>query len=193
MRKIEPKDLLSLESYARERQDYRKRMIMHKARRTVRLGENISLLFEDRLTMLYQIQEVLRAEKVFEAEGIQEELAAYNPLIPDGSNWKTTMLIEFTDSELRKIRLGEMRGIDRMVWVEVGGHKKIFAISDEDLERENEEKTSAVHFLRFELDPESLVRAKAAMPVRVGCEHPQYVAVTTPPEAVREAIVSDLD
>ncbi len=192
MRKLEPADLLPLERYARERKTYRKRIIKHKARRTVRLGENISLLFEDRLTMLYQVQEMLRAEKIFEAEGIQEELATYNPLIPDGCNWKATMLIEFPDRKLRQIRLREMRGIDRMVWVEIGGYKKVFAISDEDLEREDEEKTSAVHFLRFELNQELIDGANAALPVRFGCGHPQYSALTTLPEAVREAIVADL-
>src|SRR5256886_15151596 len=148
---ITRESLLSLEAYARERNAFRARVIEHKKRRTVRLGGHVTLLFEDELTIRYQVQEMLRIERIFEEQGIQHELDSYNPLVPDGSNWKATMLIEYPDADQRKRMLARLKGIERQVWVEIKGFERVFAIADEDLERENDEKTSAVHFLRFEL------------------------------------------
>src|SRR5213082_1232163 len=148
---IKRESLLSLEAYARERNAFRARVIEHKKHRTVPLGEHLTLQFEDELTIRYQVQEMLRIERIFEDEGIQHELDSYNPLVPDGSNWKATMLIEYPDAEERKRRLAELKGIERRGWVQIPGGERVYAIADEDLERENEEKTSSVHFLRFEL------------------------------------------
>ena len=145
--------LLTLEAYARERQEFRAKVIAHKKNRTVRLGSHITLIFEDELTIRYQIQEMLRIEKTFEERGIQEELDAYVPLIPDGTNLKATMMIEYEDPVLRKIELARLKGVESRVYVEVDGFAKVYAIADEDLPRENEEKTSSVHFLRFEFEP----------------------------------------
>src|SRR2546425_10142777 len=142
---------MSLETYARERASFRTKVLEHKKNRTVRLGEHVSLQFEDELTIRYQVQEMLRIERIFEDEGIQGELDAYNPLIPDGSNWKATMLIEYPDEAERRRMLGLLRGIEKRVWAQVAGSERVYAIADEDLERENDEKTSSVHFLRFEL------------------------------------------
>src|SRR3970040_1689939 len=142
---------MSLETYARERNAFRAKVLEHKKRRKVRLGEHVSLDFEDELTIRYQVQEMLRIERIFEEQGIQHELDAYNPLIPDGSNWKATMLIEYPDADERRSMLAQLKGIERRVWVQVEECERVFAIADEDLQRENEEKTSAVHFLRFEL------------------------------------------
>ena len=152
--------LLSLEAYARERKAFRARAIEHKQRRTVALGDHVTLLFEDELTVRYQIQEMLRIERIFEEEGIRGELDAYNPLVPDGTNWKATMLLEYPDVEERRRRLAELKGIERQVWVQVAGCERVMAIADEDLERENEEKTASVHFLRFELTPEMRQRVE---------------------------------
>src|SRR5919108_1353277 len=148
---ITRESLLSLEAYARERNAFRSRVIEHKKRRTVQLGQHVMLLFEDELTIRYQVQEMLRIERIFEEDGIQHELDAYNPLVPDGSNWKATMLIEYPDADERKRMLARLKGIERRVWIELAGQERVYAIADEDLERENEEKTSSVHFLRFEL------------------------------------------
>ena len=142
---------MSLERYSRERPEFRTRVMAHKRNRQVNVGPNTMWLFEDRLTVQYQVQEMLRTERIFEAEGIAEELAAYNPLIPDGRNWKVTFLIEYTDPEVRRVQLEKLRGVEDRCWVQVSGFERVFAIADEDLERENEVKTSAVHFLRFEL------------------------------------------
>src|SRR5438445_6474072 len=146
--------LLSHEAYARQRNEFRAKLIEHKKRRNVHLGEHVLLQFEDELTIRYQVQEMLRIERIFEEAGIQGELDAYNPLVPDGSNWKATMLIEYPEIEERKRMLARLKGIERRLWVEVQGCERVYAIADEDLERENEEKTSAVHFLRFELTRE---------------------------------------
>ena len=148
---ISRESLLSLEAYARERNAFRAKVIEHKKRRTVHLGEHVTVLFEDELTIRYQVQEMLRIERIFEDQGIQGELDAYNPLIPDGSNWKATMLLEYPDADERRRMLGVLKGIERRTWVQVEECERVFAISDEDLERETEDKTSAVHFLRFEL------------------------------------------
>jgi len=148
MQKLNESDLLSLERYSRERADFRARVMAHKKNRQVSVGPNTMWLFEDRLTVQYQVQEMLRTERIFEAEGIAEELAAYNPLIPDGRNWKVTLLIEFADAEVRRVQLERLRGIEDRCWVQVAGCDRLFAIADEDMDRENETKTSAVHFLR---------------------------------------------
>ena len=149
---ITRESLMSLETYARERTHFRARVLEHKRARTVHLGEHLTLVFEDELTLRYQIQEMLRIEKTFEDAGIQDELDAYNPLVPDGSNFKATMLLEYEDVDERKVALGQLRGVEDRVWVQVGGFERVHAIADEDLERSTDEKTSAVHFLRFELD-----------------------------------------
>jgi Protein of unknown function (DUF3501) len=189
---ITRESLLPLETYARERNAFRARVIEHKKRRTVQLGGNLTLLFEDELTIRYQVQEMLRIERIFEEDGIQHELDAYNPLVPDGSNWKATMLIEYPDAEERKRRLAELKGIERRVWIEVRGAERVYAIADEDLERENKEKTSSVHFLRFELSTpmrEALGRGAA---VTAGVDHPRYQASVELAPEVRAALCADL-
>jgi hypothetical protein len=184
--------LLSLEAYARERRQFRARAIEHKQRRTVALGEHVTLQFEDELTVRYQIQEMLRIERIFEEEGIQGELDAYNPLVPDGTNWKATMLLEYPEVEERRRRLAELKGIERRVWVQVQDCERVSAIADEDLERENEEKTASVHFLRFELTPEMRQRVKQGAGISVGVDHPAYRAdVAVGPQA-RAALAQDL-
>jgi hypothetical protein len=194
MKKLVETDLLSLERYSRERPEFRARVMAHKKNRQIAVGANTMWLFEDRLTVQYQVQEMLRTERIFEAEGIAEELAAYNPLIPDGRNWKVTLLIEFPDQEVRRVQLGRLRGVEDRCWVQVAGYERLFAIADEDLDRENEVKTSAVHFLRFELN-DSMVRAlKGGAALAAGVDHPNYHHELAPlPENVRAALVSDLD
>jgi len=167
-------DLFSLEQYARQRGDFRSRVIEHKKLRTIAIGPNATWVFEDRLTIQYQIQEMLRVERIFEPEGIQDELDSYNPLIPDGTNWKTTFMIEYPDAEERKAALARMRGIERKCYVQVAGFDRVFAIADEDLERETEEKTSSVHWLRFELTPAMRSAVKSGTQVTVGIDHPAY-------------------
>ena len=167
-------DLMSLEQYSTARKDFRTRVLEHKRNRLIPIGPNATWAFEDRLTIQYQIQEMLRVERIFESAGIQDELDAYNPLIPDGSNWKVTFLIEFPDPEERKRRLALMKGIEDRCWVQVQGLERSFAIADEDLERENEEKTSSVHFLRFELSAEMVDKIKSGAAVKVGIEHSNY-------------------
>ena len=185
--------LMSLESYAKIRPAYRSEMIAHKKNRAVALGEHVTLVFEDEKTMRYQIQEMLRAERTFEDAGIQDELDAYNPLIPDGSNWKSTMMIEYPDADERQIALGKLKGIEECVWVQVADQVRIYAIADEDMERENAEKTSAVHFLRFELDATSVAAAKAGNPIRMGIDLAAYpVDATALAENARAALVLDL-
>ena len=152
----------------------RAEVIAHKKLRTVQLGEHVTLQFEDELTIRYQIQEMLRIEKIFEEEGIQDEIDAYNPLVPDGSNWKATMLIEYPDDHERKRELARLIGVEDRVWVEVEGHARVYAIADEDLERENDEKTSSVHFLRFEFDPKTRAAIRAGAAVKLGCDHRNY-------------------
>ena len=192
MPRVERGSLLSLEAYARERNAFRARVIEHKKRRAVALGEHVTLLFEDELTMRYQIQEMLRIERIFEEHGIQQELDAYNPLVPDGSNLKATMMIEYPDVAERQRALARLKGIEERVWVKVEGCARVYAIADEDLERENEEKTSAVHFLRFELDAAMRKALRDGAQLRVGVDHPHYQAQVAPPPAVRDALAGDL-
>src|SRR5688572_4464669 len=189
---IRRESLLTLEAYARERAQMRAKVIEHKKRRTVHLGSNLTLQFEDELTIRYQVQEMLRIERIFEEEGIQHELDAYNPLVPDGGNWKATMLLEYPDEQERRRRLAELKGIERKVWVEVGGGPRVWAIADEDLERENEEKTSSVHFLRFELDRALRERLRAGADVVVGVDHPHYNARVELSAEQRSALAADL-
>ncbi len=185
--------LMTLEAYARARDEFRARVMSHKKNRKVHLGENVTLIFEDELTIRYQIQEMLRAEKIFDGEGIQEELKAYVPLVPDGSNWKATMMIEYPDPEERAARLGELIGIEDKVWVRVNGLDPIYAIADEDLERETEEKTSSVHFLRFELDAEMTGSLHRGAALSMGIDHPAYQAEVDPvPERVRDSLAGDI-
>jgi hypothetical protein len=186
-------DLMSLETYAEQRADFRARVIAHKKNRQVQLGENATLYFEDRLTMQYQIQEMLRIERIFDAEGIKEELDAYNPLIPDGSNWKATFMIEFTDENDRKAALAKMIGIEDKVWMQVAGYDKVYAIADEDLERDNAEKTSAVHFMRFELSPEMVAAVKAGADIGAGIDHEAYSeTIAVLPANIRDSLAADL-
>ena len=193
MKKLDESDLLSLERYSRERPDFRARVIAHKKNRQLNVGPNTMWLFEDRLTVQYQVQEMLRTERIFEAEGIAEELAAYNPLIPDGRNWKATLLIEYTDPEVRRVQLEKLRGIEDRCWVQVAGCQRLLAIADEDLERENETKTSAVHFLRFELDEAMIVALRGGATLAVGVDHPNYRhEIAAVPDQVRGSLLSDL-
>jgi len=193
MTEIARESLLSLEAYAKERKAFRERVMAHKRRRSIRLGEHVTLLFEDELTIRYQVQEMLRIERIFEEEGIQDELDAYNPLIPDGSNWKATMLIEYPDIDERQRMLAKLKGIEDKVWIQVEGCARVYAIADEDLERENEEKTSSVHFLRFELTEEMRKAVKYGVGLAMGIDHPQYQARLDPvPAEPRAALAADL-
>lgn len=185
--------LLTLEAYAKQRNEFRARVIAHKKSRTVALGEHVTLIFEDEQTIRYQIQEMLRVERIFEEAGIQDELDAYNPLIPDGSNWKATMLIEYPDVEERQRQLALLRGIERRVWTQVADHDRVYAIADEDLDRTNDEKTSAVHFLRFELAPAMIKALKAGARLSMGVDHAAYsVSIDSVPETTRSALLGDL-
>src|SRR5580693_8793108 len=174
MNKLSVTDLLSLERYARERPAFRTKVLEHKRARQLTVGPNVTWLFEDRLTVQYQVQEMLRTERIFEAPAIADELGAYNPLIPDGSNWKVTLLIEFVQPAERARALARLKGIEDRCWVEVAGHPRVFAIADEDLERENEEKTSAVHFLRFELNPGMIASLRLGAALAAGVDHEHY-------------------
>jgi Protein of unknown function (DUF3501) len=176
MAAITAESLMSLEQYAKARKEFRERVLAHKKNRTVQLGEHVTLVFEDELTMRYQVQEMLRVERIFEEEGIRDELDAYNPLVPDGSNWKATMLIEYPDIEERRQALARLIGVEDRVWVKVAGQPRIYAIADEDLDRENEDKTSAVHFLRFELSGPMKQALKDGAALSVGVDHPNYMA-----------------
>ena len=188
-----PRDsLLTLEAYATRRPEMRAKAIAHKRARTVHLGEHLTLLFEDETTIRYQIQEMLRIEKTFEEEGIQDELDAYNPLVPDGHNFKATMLIEYEDVEERRQALARLRGIEDRVYVQVEGFERVHAIADEDLDRENDEKTSAVHFLRFELAPVARGAIRAGASVRLGCDHTNYPAHTTIAPETLASLAGDL-
>jgi len=191
--KITRDSLLTLEAYARQREAFRKRVIEHKKPRTVHVGDHVTLLFEDELTIRYQIQEMLRIEKTFEETGIQDELAVYNPLVPDGSNWKATMLVEYEDVEERKRALARLRGIEHKVWVRVEAAQPVYAIADEDLERANADKTASVHFLRFELTAAMISGLKGGAALAIGIDHPQYsIAVDPVAQATRDALVKDL-
>ena len=183
---------MSLETYARERASFRAKVLAHKQNRTVRLGEHVTLQFEDELTIRYQIQEMLRIERIFEDDGIQGELDAYNPLLPDGGNWKATMFIEYPDVDERRRMLERLKGIERKTWVQVEGTERIHAIADEDLERENEEKTAAVHFVRFELPAAQRERLKRGARLTIGVDHPEYRALVEPSPEQRAALIVDL-
>ena len=192
MNKLQAGDLMTLEAYAKARPEMRQRVIAHKKDRTVALGEHITLLFEDDVTVRYQVQEMLRVERIFEEDGIRDELDAYNPLIPDGSNWKATLLIEYPDVEERRVMLARLKGVEDRVWVQVEAHERISAIADEDLERENDEKTSSVHFLRFELTPLMKTALAGGARLAMGVDHADYsVGIEIPPES-RTALLRDL-
>lgn len=193
-KKLKPSDLMSLEEYSKQRKDFRNKVMAHKQNRKIRLGDNATLYFEDRLTMQYQVQEMLRIERIFEEEGIHEELDAYNPLIPEGSNLKATFMIEYPDVEERKQALARLVGIEDKVWIQVDGFDKVYAIANEDLERSTGEKTSSVHFLRFELTPEMIAALKQGAELAVGIDHPQYqVEVRPVPADIRDTLVKDFD
>lgn len=193
MAKLSRDDLMPLEQYASEREAFRQQVMAHKKQRVVQVGPNMTLHFEDALVMQYQIQEMLRVERIFEAEGIQEELDAYNPLIPDGSNWKATQMIEFADPAERAEKLAKLVGIDRKTWVQVGDMEKVYAISDEDLDRESEDKTSSVHFLRFELSEPMVAAVKSGSGISAGVDHEAYNEVVQLSKESVESLKSDLD
>jgi hypothetical protein len=193
MKKLIKSELYSLEEYSTMRDEFRKKIRIHKENRIVKIGDNVSLHFEDYQTMLYQVQEMLRAEKIFESAGIMEEIDTYNPLIPDGRNWKATMMIQFDEVEDRKDALAKMIGIERATWVQVEGFDKVFPIANEDLERETEEKTSSVHFLRFELTADMADAAKAGAGITAGVDHAVYQQTVKVADNIRESLVEDLD
>lgn len=185
--------LMSLEVYSKKRAEFRKQVIEHKKHRTVHLGNHVTLLFEDEMTLRYQVQEMLRIEKIFEEDGIQSELDAYNPLCPDGSNFKATMLIEYENIGDRKAALAKLIGIEDRLFVQVEGQPRVYAIADEDLERENGEKTSAVHFVRFELSADMKATLKGGAQMMIGCDHPNYpVHVEELPQETLAALLKDL-
>src|SRR5712671_178928 len=189
---IDRASLMPLETYARERPQFRAKVIAHKRHRTIHLGEHVTLIFEDELTIRYQVQEMLRIERIFEEEGIGEELAAYNPLVPDGRNLKATMMIEYPDPDERGKRLADLIGIEDKVWLRAAGREPVWAVADEDLDRENEHKTSAVHFLRFELDEATAQALKQGAGLMIGIDHPRYSATLELPSAVRDSLAGDL-
>jgi hypothetical protein len=192
MQKLTRADLFTLESYAENREAFRARVINHKKPRKVALGEHVTLLFEDRLTMQYQIQEMLRVERIFEPDAIEEELAAYNPLIPDGNNLKATLLIEYADPEERKQALADLIGVEKKIWIRIGDFDPVLPITDEDLERENQQKTSSVHFLRFEFTPDMVAAAKEGADIALGVDHSHYSAVVNAlPQVSHAALVKD--
>lgn len=185
-------DLFTLEKYARLRPEFRARVIAHKKNRQLPIGEHATLYFEDALTMQYQVQEMLRLERMFEPELIQEELDVYNPLVPDGHNWKATFMVEYGDVDERRRMLAKLIGIEKKVWLQVEGCDKVFPIANEDLDRETEDKTSAVHFLRFELTPQMIAAAKGGAAIRAGIDHDFYRESVTVPQAVRDSLAADL-
>ena len=192
MPRIDRASLMTLEAYARERPQFRAKVMAHKKNRRVQVGDDVTLIFEDELTNRYQVQEMLHAERIFEEQGIQEELDAYNPLVPDGRNLKATMMIEYPDPDERGKRLADLIGIEDKVWLQVAGHGRVWAIADEDLDRENDEKTSAVHFLRFELDEAMAQALKKGAGLTIGVDHPRYSATLELPSAVRDSLAEDL-
>lgn len=192
MSKLTHEDLYGLEEYARIRPEYRAKIMAHKKNRRVPIGNNAALYFEDALTMQYQVQEMLRIEKIFEVKGIQDELDVYNTLIPDGMNWKATFMLEYGDENERKVALTQLIGIERVLWVRVDGFDKVFAIANEDLERETEEKTSAVHFVRFELSAEMVAGAKQGSQIKSGIDHENYREETIISGGIRDSLVGDL-
>jgi hypothetical protein len=192
MSQLTPEDLYSLEEYARIRGDFRAEVMAHKQNRKVHVGSHATLYFEDRLTVKYQIQEMLRIERIFEPDGIADELAAYNALVPDGSNWKATFMVEYPDVDERREALAKLIGIEDEVWVQVAGKDRVYAVADEDLEREDETKTSAVHFLRFELTPEMVAGMKDGAGLSVGIEHSNYRVAVAAAAATRDSLAGDL-
>jgi hypothetical protein len=193
MRKLARQDLLSLEQYSSERARLRNEVIAHKQLRNVQVGPNMTWCFEDYTTIRYQVLEMLRAERIFESDGIQGELDAYNPLIPDGSNWKVTLLLEFPDPQERRIALENLIGVEDRCWIRVSEMERVFAVADEDMERENEEKTSAVHFLRFELSPSMVEAMKSGASLSIGVDHDNYRHLLSPlPTPVRDSLSRDL-
>jgi len=193
MQKLSRDDLFTLEKYAEVRPEFRARVMAHKKNRQLPIGPNATLYFEDALTMQYQIQEMLRIERIFEASGIQEELDAYNPLIPDGSNWKATFMMEYPDEEERREQLKKLLGIERHIWAQVADFARITPVADEDLEREDEEKTASVHFLRFELTAEMAEAVKNGAPVSMGIDHPAYTHAAEPIAGnIRDSLAADL-
>jgi hypothetical protein len=193
MKKLTPADLLSLEEYHRQRAKLRTEVLAHKRNRHVGIGPNVTLYFEDRLTMRYQVQEMLRAERIFETEAIAEELAAYNPLIPDGTNLKATMMLEYADVAERRDALARLGGVEHRVYVEVDGLGRVFAIADEDLPRTEDDKTAAVHFLRFELEPTMRAALKGGASLKLGVDHPQYRDEVVVSATVGSTLAADLD
>ncbi|MEM6707319.1 MAG: DUF3501 family protein [Pseudomonadota bacterium] len=189
--KLSRSDLMTLERYAEERQGFRAKVIAHKAKRRIALGPHVTLMFEDRLTIQYQIQEMLRVERIFDASGIEEELAAYNPLIPDGRNLKATMLIEYPDVDERRAALARMPGVEHKIWIQVGSGDKQFAIANEDLDRSNDDKTAAVHFLRFELSDADVEALRAGAEAVIGIDHPELPHQTELSPANRTALAAD--
>ena len=192
MAHLSHQDLYGLEEYSRIRPDFRAKVMAHKKNRRVAIGDHAALYFEDALTMQYQVQEMLRIERIFEHEGIQEELDVYNPLIPDGSNWKATFMVEYQDVEERRAALARMIGIEKGLWVQVDGFEKVHPIANEDLDRETEDKTSSVHFVRFELSADMVSAAKQGAEIRAGIDHPAYTEQTVLEPATRESLVGDL-
>ncbi len=193
MEKLSRQDLFSLEAYAEARPDFRAQVLRHKAARRIELGDHATLYFEDRMTMQYQIQEMLRVERIFEASGIQEELDAYNPMIPDGNNWKATFMLEYEDVAERRDALAALINVEDHTWVRVADMQPVYAIADEDLERETSDKTSSVHFMRFELTPQMVEAATAGAPISIGIDHPAYTVSLEPiPEPSRESLAADL-
>jgi len=194
MKKLDRRALWSLEEYAEMRNDFKARVIAHKQNRQLPIGPNATIYFEDDLTIQYQIQEMLRIERIFEAVAIEEELAAYNPLIPDGSNWKATFMIEFADEAERRVALAKMRGVEDTIWMQVEGHDKVTPFANEDMERTNDNKTSAVHFLRFELDQEMIASLKGGANLSAGITHDEYHhVIDVVPDSVRKLLLEDLD
>lgn len=193
MDKLKVSDLMSLEEYHKARSEFRARALEHKRPRQVPIGDIVTLYFEDRLTIQYQVQEMLRIERVFETEAIEDELSAYNPLIPDGSNFKATFMIEIEDVDERRRRLAELVGIEDRLYAQVDGHDRSYAITDEDLERKTEDKTSSVHFARFELDAAMKAALSGGAGLRFGIDHPQYSYETEVGEETRQSLLGDLD
>jgi hypothetical protein len=194
MQKLTREDLYSLEQYAEARDAFRDKVLKHKSNRRLALGTNAALYFEDQMTMQYQVQEMLRIERIFEADGINEELAAYNPLIPDGSNWKATFMVEFSEEEERRVMLTQLVGIENLVFMQVGDLDKCYAIADEDLERADEAKTSAVHFMRFELSSEQVTALRGGAELTAGIDHENYkVKISPVADNIRLSLLGDLD
>jgi hypothetical protein len=193
-RRLRAEDLYSLEQYARARPEFRARVMAHKKHRQVAIGPNATITFEDRTTVQYQVQEMLRIERIFEPEGIADELETYNALIPDGRNWKATLMLEYADPDERRVALARLKGLQDRIWVSVAGFDAVYAIANEDLERENETKTASVHFLRFELTPDMVRAVKAGADIGVGIEHAQYThAVQALERATRDSLAEDLE